>query len=43
MKKYLKTVGIILGVLMLLLGIGIGFLMYEFYYKKTQILEDNCA
>ena len=41
MKKVLKTIGIILGILILVLGIGMGFVLYEFNYKKTEILKES--
>ena len=41
MKKMLKTIGIILGILILVLGIGMSFVLYEFNYKKTEILKES--
>ena len=41
MKKALKTIGIILGILILVLGIGMGFLLYEINYKRMQIFKES--
>ena len=41
MKRLLKILGIILGTFILLIGIGIAVLRYEFDYKKTEIVKTS--
>lgn len=43
LEKGLKIIGIVLGVLFLLAGVAFGMLLYEMYYKKTEIGQEQSA